>query len=153
MPTLQVLAMRYGYDDLSLAFPDVDIPVVTGVQRQGDVLVLPSQPPSCLPGFGRRQGLRAGVVVVGSESSGHTHTLYGDGTVRRLADPTSPAALPRPDATVAWLRVPAGGEAFLMHSDEHCALGIGPGTYQLRRQLEYRDPDQQTSAYWKFVRD
>ena len=148
LPTLQVLAVRYGYDDLSVAFPEVDIPVLTGAQRQGDVLVLPSRLPRALSGFGRRQRLSAGVVVVGSEASSHTHTLYGDGTAQRLL-----ATEPPRGATVAWLVVPEGGEAFLMHSDEHGALGIGPGTYEVRRQMEYRDPEQQTASYWEFVRD
>ena len=139
MPTLQVLAERFGYDDLAVSFPEVDIPILTGAQRQGDVLVLPSAPRRTLPGFGRRQSLDAGVVVVGVRSSGHTHTLFGEGTVRRRhrAEAGQNAALTA--GCVAWLHVPDGGEAFLMHSDEHGALGIGPGVYELRRQTDYHD--------------
>ena len=148
MPSLQVLAARYGYDDLSVAFPEADIPVLRGAQRQGDVLVLPSTLPKSLPGFGRSQRLDGGVVVVGSDGFGHTHTLFGDGVVRRLRASESAR-----DKTIAWLVVPEGGEAFLMHSDEHGALGVGPGAYEIRRQLEYRDPDQQLSEHWAFVRD
>ena len=137
MPTLQVLAERYGYNDLAVLFPEADIPILTGAQRQGDVLVLPTAPRRTLPDFGRRQRLDAGVVVVGVKTAGHTHTLFGDGTVRRRHRPKPGQDETQGDGCVAWLHVPEGGAAFLMHSEEHGALGIGPGVYELRRQQDY----------------
>ena len=137
MPTLQALAEQFGYEDLAVAFPEADIPVLTGAQRQGDVLVFPITPPAKWPKSGPVP--LDGVVVVGSEISDHTHALYGDGSVL-LTEGMSPQRARwwwTTGNTLGWLQVPEGGQAFLMHSDEHGALGIGPGTYQLLRQQEF----------------
>lgn len=137
MPTLQSLAERYGYIDLSVVFPELDIPVLTGPQRQGDVLMLPSVAPAKWPTTGPVP--LDGVVVVDSEITAHTHSLYGDGSVLLTRNMTWQRAKRWQTApnTLGWLRVPEGGEAFLMHSQEHGALGIGPGMYEIRQQMEY----------------
>lgn len=165
MATLQALAERFGCDDLAAAFPELDIPVLAGPQRQGDLLVLPSTLPARWPHTGPVL-LDGGVVIAWSEVSDHTHALYGDGqallidgmspqrarwwrTAKNVgafltgsADedtPNRPKTWQSIKNALAWLNVPSGGEAFLMHSDEHGALGIGPGTYLILRQQEYQD--------------
>jgi len=141
MPVLQALAERYGYTDLAVAYPEIEIPVLTGLQRQGDVLVLPAALPAKWPRTGPQPV--NGVVVADSDISDHTHTLYGDGEVLLVEGMSYQRARWWWTARnlVAWLTVPPGGEAYLMHSEEHGALGIGPGTYQIRRQMEY-------AGYW-----
>ena len=42
--------------------------------------------------------------------------------------------------------VPDGGEAYLIHSDEHGAMGIAPGSYEVRRQQEW-------AGEWRRVAD
>ncbi|MCL2785347.1 MAG: hypothetical protein FWD55_07925 [Propionibacteriaceae bacterium] len=140
MQSLQALAERFGCEDLAAAFPEIDIPVLTGAQRQGDVLVLPSPLPAKWPRKGHLP-LDPGVVVLSSEDTDHTHTLYGDGQVFFTEGMSYQRIIwwRRMENNIAWLNVPANGEAFLMHSDEHGALGIGPGTYQILAQQEFGD--------------
>lgn len=105
---------------------DVDIPVLGGVQRQGDVIVLP------------RIGILAntrvpatGAPVVRGESGGNTHAVYAaDGPV--FCDVTAGSAR---DLKVALLSVPEGSTAYLGHP-EHGYMGIAPGSYEIRRQRE-----------------
>lgn len=133
MTTNTSVLTRYGYTDLDLEYPELEVPVLTGAQRQGDVLLLPVTV--------TRDGdpLGPGVEVVRSEQGSNTHTLHGDG--RWLANLT-----PADDLVQGWLTVPDGGEAFLIHSEEHNALGVGPGTYEVRRQREF-------AGEWRQVAD
>lgn len=148
MATLHDLAERFGYDDLAVACPEVDIPVLTGLQRQGDILVVPWQPPA----EPRIEWLTplAGLEVLAGVN-GHCHTLHGAGHWVGWWSSSEPAMEwfiyevtgldPVIDLEVLLgvVRVPDDGEAFLMHSDEHGALGIGPGWYQVRSQREYQN--------------
>ena len=123
----------------------VTIPVLTGLQAQGDVMVVPR------PALGPATAAvpRAGVVVVKGEFGGHTHTLLGEGEVffDRVADGEV-------GLDIGTLTVAAGAIAYLAHP-EHAYSGIGPGTYVLRRQRELdttrpsrvqRERDQRTDS-------
>ncbi|OIN80752.1 hypothetical protein [Mycobacterium malmoense] len=105
---------------------DVDIPVVAGAQRQGDVLVLPAigvLPTTPVPA--------AGTPVVRGENGGNTHAIYAaDGPV--YCDVATPSAR---SLRVALLSVPEGSTAYLGHP-EHGYMGIAPGSYEIRRQRE-----------------
>lgn len=128
----QILA-RHGYSDLAVEYPELEIPVLTGPQRQGDVLIVPTE---------RHDGgapIGKGVEVVRSEAGSNTHCLHGDG--EWLASPHALTNLVQ-----GWLTVPEGGEAYLIHSGEHGAAGIAPGTYEIRRQREY-------AGEWRRVAD
>lgn len=105
------------------------VPVHTGMQRQGDVLVVPRtdlQPATtAVPA--------AGVPVVRGENGGNTHLLLASGDVRcdvREADTRN--------LTLAVVTVAPGATAWLAHP-EHAYSGIGPGTYRLSRQREMAD--------------
>jgi len=137
MSTPHTLTAQRGRDDLAVALADADIPVLTGTQRQGDVLLLPCPLPVRWPRTGPAP--LNGVAVATSELTGHTHALYGDGQVLLTSTMTyQRLRWWQPDVnTLGWLRVPAGGQAFLMHSGDHDALGIGPGTYQILQQQEF----------------
>ena len=122
-----------GRDAFNLEFPELTVPVLGGMQRQGDVLIHPANP---------REGgvpLGKGIEVVRSEAGGNTHMLHGDGTW--LASPQAATNL-----TQGWLTVPEGGEAWLTHSGEHNAAGIAPGSYEIRRQREW-------AGEWRRVAD
>ena len=111
---------------------DAEVPVLTGMQRQGDVAVIPAR-----PGADRGAPVPAeGVAVVRGEAGGNTHLLVGD--------------LDQPGA-VCWrvtvggdplelgtITVPDGAVAHLVHP-EHGAQGIGAGCYRVRRQREQAD--------------
>ena len=104
---------------------DVDILVLAGVQRQGDVLVLPAKVTA------RTTVPAGGAPVVRGENGGNTHAIYAaDGPV--FCD--TYAASVR-DLRMAVLSVPEGSTAYLGHP-EHGYMGIAPGDYEIRRQRE-----------------
>lgn len=129
MHTLATLIDRHGIAVDDHLDQQVTVPVNTGLQRQGDVLVVPdtkAQPATTpVPA--------AGVAVVRGEAGGNTHAIVADGPV--YCDTRTATAR---DLTLATLTVPEGSVAYLMHP-EHGATGIGPGTYTLRRQREQAD--------------
>ena len=105
-----------------------EVPVLTAMQRQGDVLVRPIRP-----------GLVAnlapippeGIAVVKGEAGGNTHLLQGDG---QFAVSNAPA----PSLTLGTLVVGEGETAWLQHC-EHGLTGIGPGSYVISRQRQQAD--------------
>lgn len=121
--TLAEVLNQAGVSDLGVLDSSVDVPVLTGLQAQGDLIIVPTnESPATTPvGPG-------GVEVVRSEANSNTHSLHSwDG------DPV----LWDSDRNV--LTVPEGSSAYLVHTEEHGANGIGPGTYSIRRQREQAD--------------
>jgi hypothetical protein len=114
------------------------VPVLTGPQAQGDLLVVPNLGAGRLSA-GERSGLvrgwevvsPAGVRVVRGEATGNTHWLHGG------FDSPGVRWLPINEGLVyGYVLVPAGETALLIHTDEHGANGIGPGTYAIRGKRE-----------------
>ena len=104
---------------------DLEIPVLGGIQRRGDVLVLPAQltATTVVPA--------SGTPVVRGENGGNTHAIYpADGPV--YVDTVQSSVR---DLRVATLSVPEGSTAYLGHP-EHGYMGIAPGNYEIRRQRE-----------------
>jgi hypothetical protein len=116
---------------------EAQVPVLTGPQAQGDLMIVPlalayeGTPP------GWPQGSIVpleGVQVVHGEATGNTHWLH--------AGFNSPGVLwHRADdgQVVGVVTVPPGQTAMLVHTDEHGANGIGPGAYEIRRKREQLD--------------
>lgn len=106
--------------------PTLEIPVLTGLQVQGDVAIIPTRP-GADPGDPITP---AGVPVVRGENGGNTHHLVTDGPCswRPTIQLPELGTLTVPDGSVAWLLHP-----------EHGGNGIGPGCYRLRRQQEMAD--------------
>jgi hypothetical protein len=106
---------------------DAAVPVLTGMQAQGDVLIVPIR-----SARKRRKWMvvpDAGVQIVRGEATGNTHWLHRgfDSTrVRWAADPDG--------VRLGYLEVPDGETALLIHTDEHGANGIGPGHYEIHRK-------------------
>lgn len=110
------------------------VPVLTGLQFQGDVAVK--------PGTGMRRGTRGpvpaeGVVVVRGEVGRNTHRLLAAGPCTWARNPL--AGRVADDLVIGALHVPPGATAYL-HHPEHGYLGIGPGDYAVRRQRQYVAP-------------
>lgn len=108
------------------------VPILGGLQFQGDVAVIPAallaESETVMTPVPA-----AGIPVVRGEAGGNTHLLLADGPVfwappRRFAN----------DLDLGVVSVPAGSTAFLAHP-EHGYSGIGPGSYVLRRQREQAD--------------
>lgn len=107
---------------------DIEIPVLTAAQRQGDVMILPRQTAAATTPVPRE-----GAAVVRGENGGNTHLLLADGPV--CFDPR-PATTT--DLTLGVLTVADDATAYLAHP-EHGYMGFGPGTYEIRRQREQAD--------------
>lgn len=132
-PTYGNILTRHDIDIPAHLEADLEIPVLTGLQVQGDVAVIP-----------RRKGRTAtpitvpaeGVPVVRGEAGGNTHLLVADGTV--VWSPLAPNARGQ---ILGVVDVPDGSTAYLLHP-EHGANAIGPGCYELRRQREQAEEER-----------
>lgn len=112
---------------------ELDVPVVTGLQHQGDVSVVPAhiitnyiRPREPVP--------MTGVPVLRGEANGNTHLLLASGDV--LFSHWRPSTSPIGRITLGCLLVGAESVAYLSHP-EHGDSGIGPGRYVLRRKREW----------------
>ncbi|HTM85916.1 MAG TPA: hypothetical protein VL179_13625 [Mycobacterium sp.] len=123
MATINDLVQITGVNVITDHDVDLDIPVLSGMQRQGDVLVLPAAVTATTA------VTAAGTPVVRAENGGNTHAIYAaDGPV--YCDPVASEGL-----RVATLTVAEGATAYLGHP-EHGYMGIAPGNYEIRRQRE-----------------
>ena len=120
---------------------DAEVPILTGPQAQGDLMIVP------LSGLGDtawRPVTNAGIQLVQGEATGNTHWLHpGFGADRVswavVSDDQQWGHPIDPDTVLRLVRVPDGQSALLIHTDEHGANGIGPGTYAICRKREH-DP-------------
>lgn len=109
---------------------DAEVPVLTGVQGQGDLLIVPIESTSAemvpLPD--------AGAQVVFGEATGNSHWLY-----RGFDSPGVMFARVTDGQRIAVVSVPEGQSAQLIHTDEHGSNGIGPGLYGIHEKREQAD--------------
>jgi hypothetical protein len=133
--TLGALATRHGVDLLDHLDQQLQIPVLSGIQFQGDVAVVPCPTlGDLIPGLPAGEPVpAAGVAVVRGENGGHTHLLVADGPVSWAAGRGSGGNL-----TLGTVTVPGGAIAYLLHP-EHGGNALAPGSYELRRQREQRE--------------
>lgn len=112
---------------------DMEVPMVVGNQRQGDVYLLKVTADHAK---NAKPIGKAGIVVVRAETnSANTHSLHALAG-KCLWEPNA-RANQEDELVQGWLSVPADGEAVLVHTEEHNVLGIGAGTYEIRRQREF----------------
>lgn len=134
MTLTQALA-RHDITAADEALAEIEVPILTGPQRQGDILVIPRAQLGAAELPAMTQVPREGVAVVRGEATGNTHLLDAvDGVV--LWQPTQARV---GEVTLGILHVEAGSAALLIHTDEHGANGIGPGTYTLHGKREMAD--------------
>ncbi len=105
---------------------DAEIPVVSTLQVQGDLAIIPVRP-SAKPGV---PVPAEGVPVIRGENGGHTHLLVGEGLVW--------APVVGGGQSLGVVTVPDATTGFLLHP-EHGANAFGPGCYEIRRQREQAD--------------
>lgn len=128
-----ILADRNMTTD-KLQHPDLETPVLSESQRQGDVLVRKIK--DTPDGATFTPIAAAGVTVVRAETNtANTHTLHTLSGECLWA----PNLQADEDLVQGWLTVTDGSEATLIHTEEHNVLGLGAGTYEIRRQREYAD--------------
>lgn len=106
------------------------VPAGTGMQRQGDLLVIPTSKVT-KPQTGPITPLDGHVTAL--KGNDNDHVLTAAGTV-------SWAAVPVGSADLGVLTVAPGAVATLSHTGHHKDLRIGPGEYVLRRQMAHAAP-------------
>ena len=126
MNTLSTLSQHFGTEVLE-HLDDVEVHVLSGMQRQGDVLIRPAKPGDA---SAFTSVPREGFPVVRGENGGNTHMLLAQGgvTYRQI----SSAQL------LVEVSVPEGSVGYLAHP-EHGYLAMAPGHYTIRRQREQAD--------------
>ncbi len=109
---------------------DAEVPVLTGPQTQGDLMIVPiAKHPATL------QPLPAkGHQVVVGEATGNTHWLH-----RGFNSEGVQFARVDEGLTLVVVSVPEGQTAELIHTDEHGANAIGPGLYAINGKREQAD--------------
>lgn len=127
MITLHEAITRYGVDVDPHHEREAAIPVICGLQAQGDLIVVPAA--QTVP-IATEPVPASGVAVVRGESGGNTHLILADGPVFFSWVERSRSGL-----VLGVLTVPAGSVGYLAHP-EHAYSGVGPGRYELRRQRE-----------------
>ncbi len=132
MSTTATLVKTHNVPVLEHLDLDFEVPVLDGLQRQGDVLIVPAR--TCkVTGTAKTIVPKTGTPVVRGESGGNTHEIVAEGPVYCDVLAASPTSL-----IVAVLTIPDGSTAYLAHP-EHGYAGIAPGTYGLLRQREQAD--------------
>jgi hypothetical protein len=133
--TLANLTDRTGLDVLDHLERETTIPVVGGLQAQGDLIVIPCanlDDITIAPNPRWREVPSTGIELLRSAAGGNPHTLVADpGTCQWTTSVDDPTRL-------ALGVLTATRAAYLIHP-EHGGAGIAPGTYLIRRQRERRE--------------
>lgn len=106
---------------------DAEVPVLTGPQSQGDLMIIPisGHPGKLLPLSDK------GHQVVVGEATGNTHWLH-----RGFDSPGVLFARVDEGLTAVVVSVPVGQTAELIHTDEHGVNAMGPGLYAINGKRE-----------------
>lgn len=108
---------------------DAEVPVLTGVQAQGDLLIVPARD---VADIDWQPIPDSGIQVVSGEATGNTHWLH-----RGFDSPSVMWARLDEGLSVAAVYVPEGESAELIHSDEHGCNAMGAGVYVIRGKREW----------------
>lgn len=127
MLTIDQAVKQYGVELVAEFDGDDPIPVLDGLQFQGDVAIVPTS------GTAKTPVPVEGVPVVRGENGGNTHLLLPSEGVTFDPTPASEEGL-----ALGVLAVAKGSTAYLAHP-QHGYAGIAPGSYELRRQREQAD--------------
>ena len=114
-----------------------------GIVRQGDVLLVPVE------GLPERRHERVvegpRIVLAEGEATGHAHVVLG--RARLVHSTTAPSW-----RGVGHTHLVVDEPASLVH-DEHDAIGLLPGTYEVRRQREYTPAVPTSPESFRWVAD
>lgn len=131
MTTLIDLLRPFGVAPIPGA-EELEVPVLGGPQRQGDVFWFPATAPSAAGTPVPAAGL---AVVSGETTGGNSHVLQPDAGCVVLWQ-SGPVWAGDGPVVLGWLTVPEGAAAWLVHTDEHGANGIAAGRYEFRGKRE-----------------
>ena len=142
MKTLAEVTAATGFAVLEHLEAEAQVPVLGGLQAQGDLFIVPADSVRDQARSNARDAAgdprlavpAAGIAVIEAAGSGHEHRLFA-GTPGTAW--WTPAARAGQDIGVLECAEPA----FILHP-EHGATGIAPGAYVLRRQREQADEER-----------
>ena len=115
MKTLGDLTAAHGFAVLEHLEAEAQVPVLPGLQAQGDLFVIP--------------------LDTGTTTPGHEHRLFAGTPATAWWTPAA-SGVGQDIGTVECTE-----PAYLLHP-EHGATGIAPGSYVLRRQREQADEER-----------
>lgn len=130
--TYQTAIARVGVTLPEHLVAEAEVPVLTEPQAQGDIGIISADLLGITGSGADFTPVGKGVQVVTGEATGNTHWLHSD------HDGVTWARLDR-DLVIGLVSVPDGAAAYLIHTDEHGANGIGPGLYALTGKREQAD--------------
>ena len=110
---------------------EITVPVLSGPQRQGDIAIFPREPLTPAERSMAVQVPPEGIAVVRGEATGNTHMLSADSVVLWLEKDAG--------LLLGIVEVPEGSTGYLIHTDEHGANGLAPGTYRIHGKREQAD--------------
>lgn len=140
MKTLAEITAAHGFEVLEHLEAEAQVPVLDGLQAQGDLFIIPGTAWSqtIAPPDGWRAGLKPvpdhGVAVIEAVGGGHEHRLFAGTPGTAWWTPVT--GMPQ-DIGVLECTAPA----YVLHP-EHGATGLAPGTYLFRRQREQADEER-----------
>ena len=111
---------------------EIEVPVLTGPQAQGDVAWWPRPPLGAAELESFKPVPAEGVVIVRGTND-HILDAYQGTVLWKALDPRAG------DVTIGILHVPATAVAYVTHTEEHTTNGIGPGTYRVTGKREMAD--------------
>ena len=134
--TLTAALARHNITAADEALAEIEVPVLAGMQRQGDVLIVPR------PRIGAAERTRMtlvpreGVHVVRGEATGNSHILDAvEGVVlwgpHESRDPD--------DLVLGIVHVEVDSVAHLIHTEEHGCNALAAGTYVLTGKRQMAD--------------
>jgi hypothetical protein len=136
MKTLAEVTEATGFAVLEHLEADVQVPVLGGLQAQGDLFIIPlADAVYRVDPHDVKPVPAAGIAVIEAIGSGHEHRLFAGTPGTATFGPAS--AFGGQDIGVLECTEPA----YLLHP-EHGAAGVAPGSYVLRRQREQADEDR-----------
>jgi len=131
--TVEQAIAKFGVDVDEHLDRQATIPVLDGLQAQGDIIVVPDRMCGGQLAPATTPVPKGGYPVVRGEAGGNTHLLLAEGKVF-----FDPARVGDGDLELGVLTVAPGSLGHLAHP-EHSYASIAPGTYELRRQREQAD--------------
>lgn len=142
--TLAQLIDTHGFEILDHLDREAEIPVIDGLQAQGDLFIVPigespqgthAHGSSLTEAYDIRPVPPEGIAVIEAVGGGHEHRLFAGVPGTATFGPANTTV--GQDIGVLECTAPA----FVAHP-EHAYAGIAPGTYVLRRQREQADEER-----------
>lgn len=132
MRTLAEVTTSTGFEVLEHLEAEAEVPVLNGLQAQGDLFIIPlntkSNPRDLKP------IPAGGLAVIEAANGGHEHRLF--------ASVPDTATFAFADGSGQDIGVLECAEPVYSLHAEHGATGIAPGVYMLRRQREQADEER-----------